>query len=245
MDKKWYEVFFENYADDYEQEVFTKGTIQECDFIEEELRGDKSLKILDIGCGTGRHSVELARSGYDLTGVDLSDSLIRRARENAGKAEVNPVFIRKDARLIEFDQEFDVAFVLCEGGFGLMENDAENYKILTNIYRSLKTGGKLIMTTLSALFPIINDAGELFGAPDYKFDLKTFYAEFTMNGKDEQGNEIPLKVSERYFAPPEIAKWLHDAGFRSVEWAGCMPGEFSRERPISEKDVEIMAISVK
>jgi 2-polyprenyl-3-methyl-5-hydroxy-6-metoxy-1,4-benzoquinol methylase len=245
MDKKWYEVFFENYADDYEQEVFTKGTLQECDFIEKELAGDKSLKILDIGCGTGRHSIELARRGYDVTGVDLSESLLNRAKENARKAGAEVNFILKDARLIEFDQEFDVALVLCEGGLGLMENDAENYKILTNIHRSLKTGGKTIITLLNALFPLTNDAGAFFGAEDYAFDLKTFYAELSMLTKDEDGNSIKIRASERNFTPPEISRWMHDTGFRYVEILGCMPGEFSRERPISKNDVELMAIAVK
>ncbi|MFW6276414.1 MAG: class I SAM-dependent methyltransferase, partial [Bacteroidota bacterium] len=57
--KQWYEELFENYGNTYESEVFVKGTIGECDFIEQEAGHDKSLKILDIGCGTGRHSIEL------------------------------------------------------------------------------------------------------------------------------------------------------------------------------------------
>lgn len=58
--KQWYEALFENYAQKYDEEVFTKGTSGECDFIEKELNFDRSLRILDVGCGTGRHSIELA-----------------------------------------------------------------------------------------------------------------------------------------------------------------------------------------
>ncbi|MFW5701757.1 MAG: class I SAM-dependent methyltransferase, partial [Bacteroidota bacterium] len=148
-------------------------------------------------------------------------------------------------RLMEFDSEFDVVLNICEGGFGLMENDAENYKILTNIKRALKPGGKLIMTALNALFPLTQNAKEFFHAPDYEFDLRTFYADFMMESKDENGNPIKMKITDRHFAPPELSRWLHDAGLRSVELFGCMPGEFSRERPVSKTDVELMAIAVK
>ncbi len=59
--KQWYEELFENYALKYDNEVFTKGTIGECDFIEQEINYNKRAKILDIGRGTGRHSRELAK----------------------------------------------------------------------------------------------------------------------------------------------------------------------------------------
>ena len=59
--KQWYESLFENYGRKYDEESFTQGTSGECDFIEKEINYNKSLKIIDIGCGTGRHSIELAK----------------------------------------------------------------------------------------------------------------------------------------------------------------------------------------
>jgi len=78
--KQWYESLFENYGLKYDNEIFTQGTSGECDFIENEIASDKNLKILDIGCGTGRHSIELTKRGYHVTGIDLSDSQLLRAR---------------------------------------------------------------------------------------------------------------------------------------------------------------------
>jgi 2-polyprenyl-3-methyl-5-hydroxy-6-metoxy-1,4-benzoquinol methylase len=79
--KQWYESLFENYAYKYDKECFVQGTAGECDFIEQEIGNDKALKILDIGCGTGRHAIELTKRGYNVTGVDLSENQIKRARE--------------------------------------------------------------------------------------------------------------------------------------------------------------------
>jgi len=70
--KQWYESLFENYGRKYDREIFTQGTIGECDFIENEIRHNKAARILDIVCGTGRHDIELAKRGYAVTGIDLS-----------------------------------------------------------------------------------------------------------------------------------------------------------------------------
>jgi len=79
--KQWYEELFENYANKYDKECFVQGTLGECDFIEQELNYDKKVRIIDIGCGTGRHSIELSKRGYSITGIDLSQSQLARANE--------------------------------------------------------------------------------------------------------------------------------------------------------------------
>ena len=87
--KQWYEELFKNYANKYDNEVYTQGTIGECDFIEKEINYDKSIKILDVGCGTGRHSIELSKRGYKVTGIDLSEKQIAKAIEKAQKLNLN------------------------------------------------------------------------------------------------------------------------------------------------------------
>ena len=135
--KQWYESIFENYGLKYDQENFTRGTPGECDFIENEIGFNKSARILDIGCGTGRHSIELARRGYQVTGIDFSDSMLKRAKEKALKLNLNIDFQKHDARDLPFSAQFDLVIMLCEGGFPLMETDEMNFNILANVSKSL------------------------------------------------------------------------------------------------------------
>jgi ubiquinone/menaquinone biosynthesis C-methylase UbiE len=105
--KQWYEELFENYGMKYEQENFAQGTIGECDFLEKEIEYNKGTKILDIGCGTGRHSIELSKRGYEIVGIDLSESLLKRAKEKATEQNLQIVFQRHDARNLPFWHQFD------------------------------------------------------------------------------------------------------------------------------------------
>jgi len=119
--KRWYEELFVNYGKKYDDETFTQGTLGECDFIEKEIGFDKTCRILDVGCGTGRHSIELAKRGYTVTGIDLSRSQLERAKKKAAEQGLIIPFLEHDARDLPFNHEFDVAIMLCEGGFPLME----------------------------------------------------------------------------------------------------------------------------
>src|SRR6056297_124319 len=181
--KQWYETLFENYARKYDAESFVQGTKGECDFLENEFNYNKDLQILDVGCGTGRHAIELTQRGYSVTGVDLSESMIDRAREKAAAQGLDIDFRQGDARRLPFENEFDVAIMLCEGGFPLMETDEMNFAILKSVTRALRSPGKFIFTTLNGLFPLYHPveafteaAGEE-GNAQYKsntFDLMTF-----------------------------------------------------------------------
>ena len=143
--KQWYETLFENYAQKYDNEIFTQGTIGECDFIENEINFNKSLKILDVGCGTGRHAIELTKRGYTITGIDLSESQLALAREKAKNENLNIDFQKHDARELPFTKEFDMAIMLCEGGFPLMETDEMNFEILRNVSNSLRENANLFL----------------------------------------------------------------------------------------------------
>jgi len=248
---KWYEDLFTNYARTYDNAVFVQGTSGEVDFIEQEIKRDKSTTILDIGCGTGRHSIELARRGYKVTGIDLSESQLARAREKAAAAGVQVDFIRRDARDFSFDIHFGLAIMICEGAFPLMETDEMNYRILQNAADSLRTGGKLIFTTLSGLYPLARlrplpeDATESL-VPDLShFDLLTLRDRSTVTLADDSGQEKALKCDERYYLPSEITWYLKSAGFVRSEIFGCKLGAFSRSDKLTADDFEMLVIAEK
>jgi len=253
--KQWYESLFENYALKYENEIFTKGTIGECDFIEQEINYNQRTKILDIGCGTGRHSRELAKRGYqNLTGVDLSESMLNRAKELAAKDNLKINFQKQDARALTFTNEFDLAIMLCEGGFSLMETDEMNFEILKNATKALKDKGKIIFTTLNGLFPMFHSVNEFYESAqkegqsqckECSFDLMTFRDHNTTEFEDDSGNKKTLDSNERYYVPSEITWLLKSLGYKNINIFGAKLGAFSRNDKLTTEDFEMLVIAEK
>ncbi len=251
---QWYEELFRDYGEKYDNESFTRGTAGECDFIEKEIAGDKKTRILDIGCGTGRHALELARRGYAVVGIDLSASLLQKAKEKAAAGGLSVDFRRGDARELPFASEFDLVIMLCEGAFPLMETDEMNFLILEGAARALKPGGKLIFTTLNGLFPLFHSLDEFFNADkkegnaeyaDHQFDLMTFRDHNITTVVDDQGNKKELHCSERYYVPCEINWLLHTLGFTAIDILGARLGAFSRAEKLTSKDFEMLVVAVK
>lgn len=250
--KQWYEALFENYGEKYDKEVFTQGTSGECDFIEHEIAFDKSLRILDVACGTGRHSIELAKRGYRITGVDLSESQLAKAVEKAAKAGLKMDFRRHDARNLPFNGEFDLAVMLCEGGFPLMETDEMNYEILKNVTKALTGKGKLIFTTLNGLFPLYHSVekfcanSSVEGNAVYRsntFDLMTFRDHNITELEDDDGNLRKFQCNERYYVPSEITWLLKSLGYDKIDIFGAKLGAFSRSDPLTAEDFEMLVIA--
>ncbi len=253
MTKQWYETLFENYAQKYESECYVQGTVGECDFIERELEYNKSLKILDIGCGTGRHAIELTKRGYRVTGIDLSECMLARAREKAKNLGLRIDFYRHDARELPFADEFNAAIMLCEGSFPLMETDEMNFRILQNATRALKSNGKFIFTTLNGLFPLFHSiekfcASEAEGgsALMYRsgtFDWMTFRDRSTVTVEDDSGNKKQLHCNERYYVPSEITWMLQSLGYKTIDIFGAKLGAFSRNDKLTPNDFEMLVIA--
>ena len=252
--KQWYEKLFVNFAKKYDKEVFTQGTLGECDFIEKEIEGNKDIAILDMGCGTGRHSIELTKRGYNVTGVDLSENMLGSARKKAEEHGLSIDFQQGDNRELSFRSEFDLVIMLCEGGFSLMETDEMNFQILQSAAKALKPGGTFIFTCLNGLFPIFHSTKEFFdeatkeGTAKYgeqKFDYMTLREKNKTSIVDDSGEEVELACNERFYMPSEITWLLKSLGFKVIDIFGATLGAFSREDALKTKDYEMLVVAKK
>jgi len=146
MRTNWFEDFFRGLALEFwRQAVTPQETEQDVHFINSELALPQGSRVLDIPCGNGRHSVELAKRGYAMTSVDLSSEFIAEAQQSANQNGVSLDCFRADMRAIHFEEHFDGAF--CFGNsFGYMDREA-NRKFLQEISRCLKPGAKFVVET--------------------------------------------------------------------------------------------------
>jgi 2-polyprenyl-3-methyl-5-hydroxy-6-metoxy-1,4-benzoquinol methylase len=252
--KQWYETLFENYAKTYEKESFTQGTDGECDFIEQELNHNKSLKIVGVGCGTGRHSIELTKRGYSVTRFDFSESQLALALEKTIKENLTISFLKHDAIDLPFNKEFDLAIMLCEGGFPLMETDEMNFEILKSVTKSLKDNAKVIFTTLNGLFPLFHSIEKFCSAisntdnaayQTNSFDLMTFRDFNITKFVDDSGKTISLECNERYYVPSEITWLLKSLRYKKIDIYSAKLGAFSRNDKLTTKDFEMLVIAEK
>lgn len=139
--RRWYETFF---GPDYLKQYAHTTTPQEVDGLEKILHLRKGARILDVACGAGRHSIELAKRGYSVVGLDLSEALLKEARSAARKARAKVTFVHGDMRRIPYRGAFDAAINMFTS-FGYFDSVAQDRRALGSIARALRPRGKLVM----------------------------------------------------------------------------------------------------
>ena len=194
----------------------------------------------------------MTKRGYNVTGIDLSESQLQRAKEKAEASGVNITFLRHDARNLPFSGEFDVAIMLCEGGFPLMETDEMNFDILRSAAKALKKPGKFIFTTLNGLFPLYHSVEQFCGESSGEgnatyhsntFDLMTFRDHNITEFEDDDGNKKTLDCNERYYVPSEITWLLKSLGFNRIDIFGAKLGAYSRNDKLTTEDFEMLVVA--
>lgn len=122
----------------------------EVDYILKQFELTKESKILDFGCGTGRHTLELSRRGYTVTGIDYAKTLIDIAQEKANQQTLNPTFIWGDVSNPCFSSDIQYDLILClYDVIGSYADNSKNIQILENISKSLKKGGYVILSVMN------------------------------------------------------------------------------------------------
>lgn len=135
---------------DIKNHSWVEDTKQQIDFIINTLNLRENQRILDLACGFGRHSLELARRGFKVVGADITKDFITDAQNTAKEEGLSAEFILSDIRDLNFNQEFDAVLNLADGAIGYLENETENLKIFDVIAKALKPGGKHFMDICNA-----------------------------------------------------------------------------------------------
>lgn len=237
--------FFDEYAPQYMGECFVKNTVAEIDFVIEETGIKPGARVLDIGCGTGRHSVELAKRGYRVTGVDLSPGMLAQARKTADEAGVEVEFVQCNAAEFESDAVFDAAICLCEGAFCLLgaEDDPSDrdLAILRNVYAALKPGSTFILTALNGLRMARQHAQD--DVENGVFDPMTMTDRNAIDYHTPEGKRTFVS-RERGYVPTELRFLARTAGFEVAHIWGGTAGNWGR-RQIELDEMEMMLVARK
>lgn len=248
MDSDWYRKIW---TLDIRDQSWVEDTKRQVDFLVRVLGLSGNERILDLACGFGRHSLELARRGFDVTGVDITPAYVQHANEQARQEGLNAHFHCLDIRDVCFESAFDVVLNMADGAVGYLENEAENLKIFEVISKSLKPGGKHFMDIMNGAyaekhFPCkLWDAGEkgltlssfewdaasktmIYGQQDYLFGQKLRKPEIY------EGNPIRLYTLE------EIEAVYRKLGLRVIGSYSDFTG-----KPSSDFGIQILVCSVK
>ena len=231
----WYETFFdEHYLKKYAEGLTLERAQKEVDFIKGALNlpqvapnATGGRRILDLCCGHGRHTIELAAAGYSMVGQDLSATFLDLAKDTAAARNLQIQFVHADMREIPFEGEFN-AIINMFTAFGYFDDDTEDQKVLNAVARALKPGGKFLIDLINTP-RIVRDflAQSWEELPDGTVVLtQRDYNLLTGNNEElrayiaPDGSKREVRLTCRMYFYPEFAKMLNRAGLTPIQVFG-------------------------
>jgi SAM-dependent methyltransferase len=187
----WYETAFTGMSADM---AWTERTGSEIDRALTMLRPEGGERILDLACGTGRHSLELVRRGFSVVGVEIGEELVEIANKDAAEQGLEAEFVQGDLRELDYEGEFDIVLNLNDGAVGYFETDEENHRTFEVISRALKPGGQNLIQVPNVLYARSHLPQRSWIPSSTMIEL----VEHRWNKKDRymEGAMIPIKFGE-------------------------------------------------
>jgi SAM-dependent methyltransferase len=228
----WYVDFFNNdYIRIYAPFLPQDHTEQEIKHILQLLQLPPESRLLDLCCGYGRHTIPLARQGYAMTGFDLSEILLQKARQQAESEQVQVRWQRGDMQQLPFTQEFD-AVINIFTSFGYLPNDEADQKVLRQVYQTLKPGGLFLIETVyqprvlrhTSPHGIIRYDDGLIVLEERHIDLLHSRNEVHISLITPDGQRTEYQQSIRIYTLTEMVQMLTQAGFVIQEYYGDLNG---------------------